>query len=75
VSYQQDSFIDIALTTHHSALIFTCRNSKIPDEEDKHGGVGLSNVKQRLELIYGKNFTLDINDGAQEYNIRLEIPL
>ena len=82
VSYQQDSFIDIALTTHHSsltthhpALIFTCRNSKIPDEDDKHGGVGLANVKQRLELIYGKNFTLDINDGAQEYNIRLEIPL
>ena len=75
VSYQQPSFIDISIKTTDSRLSFTCRNSKIPNEEEHHGGIGLQNVKQRLELIYGKNFTLDINDEPQEYNIQLTIPL
>jgi len=82
VSYQQNSFIDVSIEIvssspliPHSKLKFTCRNSRIPAEEDKHGGVGLANVKQRLELIYGKNYTLDIKDEPQEYNIQLILPL
>ena len=75
VSYQKDSFIDINVKTTDDKLLFSCRNSKIPDEEDKHGGVGLQNVKQRLELIYGKNYTLNIDDEPEEYNIQLTLPL
>ena len=75
VSYQQDSFIEISIEICHSTLRFSCRNSRIPAEEDKHDGLGLSNVKQRLELIYGKNYTLDIKDKPEEYNIQLELPL
>ena len=75
VSYRQDSFIDIALNTDDDKLTFTCRNSRIPKEEDKHGGVGLANVKQRLELIYGRNYTLDIKDEPDTYTVNLTIPL
>jgi LytS/YehU family sensor histidine kinase len=75
VSYQQPSFIDISIQISDSQLKFSCRNSKIPNEEEHHGGIGLQNVKQRLDLIYGKNFTLDINNEPQEYNIQLTIPL
>ncbi len=75
VSYRQESFIDIKLATEADKLAFTCRNSRIPASEDKHGGVGLQNVKQRLDLIYGKDYTLEINDGADEYDVSLTIPL
>ena len=75
VSYQQPSFIDISIQISDSQLKFSCRNSKIPNEEEHHGGIGLQNVKQRLDLIYGKNFTLDIYNEPQEYNIQLTIPL
>ena len=75
VSYKQESFIDITIETDKEHLTFSCRNSKLPKGEDKQGGVGLKNVKQRLELIYGKNFTLDIDDQADTYNILLVIPL
>ena len=79
VSYRQESFIDISIeeTKHQvaSQLVFTCKNSRIPKEEDKHGGVGLTNVRQRLDLIYGKGYQLDIQDEADMYTVKLAIPL
>ena len=79
VSYRQESFIEIKLeeVKHEetSQLVFTCRNSRIPKEEDKHGGVGLANVRQRLDLIYGKNYQLDIQDEPDTYQVKLAIPL
>ena len=79
VSYRQESFIEIKLeeTKHEEAsqLVFTCRNSRIPKEEDKHGGVGLANVRQRLDLIYGKDYQLDIQDESDIYQVKLAIPL
>ena len=82
VSYQQESFIDISIKEtgrqgdrETSCLIFTCANSRIPKEEDNHGGVGLANVKKRLDLIYGNNYTLDIKDEPDVYTVTLTIPL
>ena len=75
VSYRQESFIDITLTTENDRLTFTCQNSRIPKEEDKHGGVGLNNVRQRLNLIYGENYTLNIKDEEDSYTVTLTIPL
>ena len=75
VSYQQPSFIDISVNIHDNRLLFTCRNSKIPNGEDQHGGVGLKNVMRRLELIYGNDYTLDFDDAPDCYSVKLEIPL
>ena len=75
VSYRQQSFISIKVNVSESQLHFTCANSKMPKEDDQHGGVGLKNVKQRLELIYGKKYTLHIDDQPEKYNIKLVLPL
>ena len=76
VSYRQESFINITLDTMpEGKLVFNCRNSRIPKEEDHHGGVGLTNVKKRLDLIYGNDYTLDIKDEPDTYTIILTIPL
>ncbi|MBR1415060.1 MAG: histidine kinase [Prevotella sp.] len=75
ISYRQESFIDIEVQVADGRLRFTCSNSKVPQAEDKHGGVGLQNVKRRLELIYGENYTLNIDDQSETYNIELVIPL
>ena len=75
VSYRHDSFIEIKVMIDGDRLIFLCRNSRIPKEEDKHGGVGLTNVKQRLDLIYKDTYTLDIKDEAEQYTVTLNIPL
>jgi hypothetical protein len=75
ISYQHESFIDIKVGVEHERLRFSCRNSKADKPNQEKGGVGLANVKQRLHLLYDNNFTLNIQDEADIYNIELSIPL
>ena len=75
VSYQQQSFIDISVSIEDNKLHFSCRNSRIAQDEDKHGGVGLQNVRKRLDLIYGKHYQLDIKDEADAYSVDLTLQL
>ena len=75
VSYRQASFIDISIQAENGQLVFKCRNSKVPQSEDVHGGVGLQNVRQRLELIYPGRHTLETHDGEDVYEVELTLPL
>jgi hypothetical protein len=74
ISYQHESFIDIKVEISEK-LLFTCRNSKAEMPNQEKGGVGLQNVTKRLNLLYGNNYTLNIQDAADVYNVKLEIPL
>ena len=56
-------------------LTFTCRNSKADKPNEEKGGVGLQNVKQRLNLLYDNNYTLNIQDESDVYHVELTIPL
>lgn len=75
ISYQHASFIHVKAGIEGTKLRFSCRNSKADKPNEEKGGVGLANVKQRLNLIYGTNYTLNIQDEPDIYNVELEIPL
>lgn len=79
VSYKSPSNIDMTLRCHNNEFIlFTCKNSKRKDgakEKDLDGGIGLRNVKNRLELIYGDRYHIDIKDTEDNYEVRLLLPL
>lgn len=75
ISYQRDSFIHVKAAVKGSSLYFECHNSKADKPNEERGGVGLTNVKQRLNLIYGENYTLNIQDEPDTYNVELVIPL
>ena len=75
ISYQHPSFIDIRISVEGESLHFVCRNSKADASNQEKGGVGLANVRKRLNLLYHKNYTLAISDGPEIYNVELIIPL
>ena len=88
ISYQHDSFIDIKVElssspswTNQAAkpsahlLTFICKNSKAERPNQEKGGVGLTNVKKRLDLLYDHNYTLKIEDEPATYFVKLMIPL
>lgn len=77
ISYRTKSFVEISLQPHGDRLLFSCRNSRQqkPQDENMKGGVGLSNVRRRLDLLFPGNYTLDIKEQEDTYTVHLDIPL
>ena len=68
--------IDIDLKTEKNRLIFEIKNKvnrQFNEIKDSASGIGLNNVKRRLELLYPDNHRLTINDGTEFYVVHLEI--
>ena len=77
ISYRNKSFVEISLKPQADRLLFKCRNSRQqkPQDENMKGGVGLSNVRRRLDLLFPGNYTLDIKEQEDTYTVHLDIPL
>ncbi len=76
ISYNQRSFIHISVFYADGKLTTLISNSR-PSRSDKpfSTGIGLENVRKRLELTYGpQNYTLDIHEEEERYSIQLVIP-
>ena len=74
VSYDKPSTINIDIEKKEDRLLFHCRNTK-SHVKHEYGGVGLNNVSKRLELIYGSDYSLDIDDGEDTYDVMLNLPV
>lgn len=52
--------IEIKVTVKNNSLNFLIRNTSSEYEANQKGGIGLENVRKRLELNYKANYNLDI---------------
>lgn len=73
----EDAFVKIIAEVHNMELRFSTLNSKdiYDQQKDKTGGVGLENIKKRLELIYSGEFTMNISNQASLFKLELKILL
>jgi len=72
----EDAQIDIDLEAEKNILQFTVSNKYNPasaEIKDKTSGIGLANVKRRLNLLYGKNHTLMISTNDNWFVVSLKI--
>lgn len=65
--------IEIHLTITGKRLEFYCRNKKKPGPKELSTGIGLANIRNRLDLAYGKDYLLQIKDSADTYTTELLI--
>ncbi|NII23742.1 histidine kinase [Pseudoflavitalea sp. X16] len=65
--------IDIRLTVDDNSLQFYCRNKKKAGPKELSTGIGLDNIKKRLDLAYKDQYTLDIKDEHELYTTQLII--
>ncbi len=71
----QASWVRIDLTITATTLVLQVVNSIPFKTMAKVGGIGLKNVSKRLAHFYANNHQLTIEDLANQFSIRLTIPL
>lgn len=80
ISYQRPSFIHISLGVDDESkeIRFRCENSRNDSAAttDGYHGIGLVNVRKRLDLQYAGGYTLSINDEDPEcFVVNLILPI
>ena len=76
ISYQQASFIDIHFSCTADQLTFEIKNSNPQvEKEAEPSGIGIENSRKRLDLIYGDNYTLKIEETQDEHHLHLTLPI
>ena len=74
-----DGWIKVNINVENNKLMFDAVNSKgLTDEGSlipSNNGIGLTNIKKRLELMYRGKSNLKINDGEEEYHVHLDLEL
>ncbi|HKK88992.1 MAG TPA: histidine kinase [Saprospiraceae bacterium] len=71
-----DTFIRIKLYQEGRQMSFNIVNSKppvVPQGARERRGIGLENIKKRLELLYPAQYELDIKNTREQYQINLQI--
>lgn len=77
IRHREKSFVNAGLTIVNNRIHFDCVNS-IPRDKaknmEKSSGIGLTNLRQRLQLLYSDNHVLTTVDSGSTFQIHMEIP-
>jgi len=64
--------IIISMSESENSLLFHVKNSVLENKKTT-SGIGLENIKKRLEMLYPNAHRLEITEKNQEFNVKLEI--
>lgn len=71
------NFVKLNMARKNGTITFCIENSKEPGKinADKREGIGLANVRRRLELLYPGRHELEITDADRTYLVKLNLQL
>lgn len=79
IGQDKDAYIRISLSSDNNKLLFSIENSKkkmsYSDKELKNNGIGIENVKKRLDLMYPNRHSLVIDDKGASFRMNMSIEL
>lgn len=67
--------IRLLIDVNDAQLYFYIQNRKHTNNRDSLGGIGLNNVRRRLDLLYPDKYKLDIRDEFDTYTCELSLVL
>jgi sensor histidine kinase YesM len=77
VSYREPSRLSFTLRQEKNSIEFLAVNTiaAVPNTSEMPvGGIGLENIRKRLNLLYGDKYLLNIEHAGQKYCVRLVVP-
>jgi two-component system LytT family sensor kinase len=74
---QNKPIIKITMGVENKTLAFEVENEIIQtgESKDNSSGIGLANVKRRLELLYKQNYSLNISEANNFFRVQLKIKM
>lgn len=75
ISNSEPSAINIKLNCSPQKVEFIVTNGKFEINGKRSTGIGLNNVRRRLQLLYPDSHTLEINETIEVYSVTLTINL
>jgi len=76
VNSEENSDIQVFIRIRGADLHMDVSNRKVSvRQREENTGVGIANTRQRLELLYGGRYELEIEDGKDYYTINLQLTL
>lgn len=71
------NFVKLDLARHNGYFEFAVENSREKGiyTTELHGGIGMNNVKRRLELLYPESHKLDVNEDTHTFKINLKLQI
>jgi LytS/YehU family sensor histidine kinase len=73
----QDPWINLAVELNDTTLVMKLMNGKAPlkQNDDPKTGIGIGNVRQRLELLYSGKYDLQIREDEEDFVVDLNVEL
>ena len=72
---RNDAFVAISLKSNHQTLVFDIRNNFDPEEVGDKVGIGLKNLRRRLELAYPDRHDLSVQNSNGIFKAKLDLQL
>jgi len=73
---EKSSYVNLFFDIRNNELFFKCINSKpVLKAVNNSGGLGLANIRRRLELLFPLSHILKIEDNPEMYSVTLTIEL
>ena len=70
---REDAYIDMSLVTQNEELQFSIENNFDEAQVAEESGIGLQNLKRRLELVYPKRHKLTSETNGNVYKVQLTL--
>jgi sensor histidine kinase YesM len=65
--------INISLKSNEKGLIFECKNRIFQQNNSVDSGIGITNVKQRLSILYANKHTCEIVNDSKDFYVKIEL--
>lgn len=74
---EHPSYVHLFFQINNDRLEFRCENSKpaIAIAKSRVGGIGLTNIRRRLELLYPGRYLLEVAETENQYTVTLKLNL